>query len=526
MSFPPLPGDRPTERNASSRARTVFTLYHKLQSVIWPIGQLGICTSPKAYVVGNCLFGAVDLPYRCTKPAGVTTTSLPRANALQRLLPLTPAESVRSLAESVAIRRRRFAHVLLVSALLLCCAGTMTVPARASGTLSFSPTYISFGSVTEGTSKTVAVTITNTGPGNVSFSKASLVANDFSMSGIALPLTLSPRAHVIVYVKFAPLQATSYSGHILIESNATNSLVNYTISGSGILGTLVPTPSSANFGDVPEGTTNSQTIQLKNTGTTTETISGATLSASEFKSSCSLAYPIHLAAGASVNCTVKFTSSFTGSVTGSITFSSTATDKSLVVPLSATGVTATRSLSVTPTSLNFGNVIDGKSETLAVSLKNTGNSSVNVSGISVTGGNMTTSGGVSGATISPGQTATLDVTFAPTTVETVSGSVSVISNATNSPAKISLAAAGISSASHSATLSWNASTSSGIAGYCVYRAPKGSTTYARLNSAAISSTKYVDNSVVAGDTYSYAVTAVDTSGVESSYSSKVSVTIP
>jgi fibronectin type 3 domain-containing protein len=60
----------------------------------------------------------------------------------------------------------------------------------------------------------------------------------------------------------------------------------------------------------------------------------------------------------------------------------------------------------------------------------------------------------------------------------------------------------------------------------VYRAPKGSTTYARLNSAAISSTKYVDNSVVAGDTYSYAVTAVDTSGVESSYSSTVSVTIP
>ena len=402
----------------------------------------------------------------------------------------------------------------------------MTVPARASGTLSFSPTSISFGSVIEGTSKTVAVTITNTGTGNVSFSKVSLVANNFSMSGITLPLTLSPGARVIMYVKFAPLQATSYSGYILIGSNATNSLVNYTISGKGILGTLVPTPSGANFGNVPVGTTNSQTIQLKNTGTTTETISGATLSGSSEFRSCSLTYPIYLAAGASVNCTVKFTSSFTGSVTGSITFSSTATDKSLVVPLSATGVTATGSLSATPTSLNFGNVIDGKSETLAVNLKNTGNSSVKVSGISVTGANITTSGGVIGATISPGQTATLDVTFAPTTAETVSGSVSVVSNATNSPTKISLAAAGVSSTSHSATLSWAASTSSGIAGYYVYRAPEGSTTYARLNSAAISTTKYVDDSVVSGYSYSYAVTAVNTSGVQSSYSSTVSVTIP
>jgi hypothetical protein len=421
----------------------------------------------------------------------------------------------------------RRARLLLALALLLCCAGmTPNTALGAIGTLSFSPTAANFGNVTVGTTKTISVTITNIGTANVSFSKVSLVANMYSLSGITMPLTLSPGAHVTMAVKFAPLQTELITGYVVFGSNASNSLVDYQLSGTGVTGALTATPSSASFGSVPVGTTNSQTVQLKNTETTTVSISGATLSgSSEFKL-CSLTYPISLGAGQTVNCTVSFAASATGSVTGSVTFTSNATNKMLAVPLSAAGVTATRVLTAMPTSLNFGNVTMGSSEMLAVSLKNTGNSSVTVSGISVTGADITTTGGVSGATINPGQTATLKVTFSPKQAETVSGSVAVSSNATGSPTKISVAGVGVSSTAHLVTLAWTASTSSGIAGYNVYRATARGTTYVKLTSSLVSGTKYVDSSVVAGDTYTYVVTAVTTQGAESEYSTAVTAVVP
>src|SRR6202035_6028528 len=85
----------------------------------------------------------------------------------------------------------------------------------------------------------------------------------------------------------------------------------------------------------------------------------------------------------------------------------------LVIKISGAGIAATRTISATPTSLNFGSEAVGKSHLLTVNLKNTGNSGVTVSGISTSNTNFTTSGGVSGATLAAGQSATLDVSFDP-----------------------------------------------------------------------------------------------------------------
>ena len=83
--------------------------------------------------------------------------------------------------------------------------------------------------------------------------------------------------------------------------------------------------------------------------------------------------------------------------------------------------------------------------------------------------------------------------------------------------------------SHSVTLSWVASTSPNIAGYNVYRGtvslsgPFGPTP---VNSGLITSLSYVDGSVVAGTTYYYVATAVNTSGVQSGDSTPVAAIIP
>ena len=127
--------------------------------------------------------------------------------------------------------------------------------------------------------------------------------------------------------------------------------------------------------------------------------------------------------------------------------------------------------------------------------------------------------------LSPGQTATLAVSFDPSSAGSVTGSVSVASNASNSPDAIALSGTGVAPVSHSAILSWTASTSS-VMGYNSYFSTTSGGPYTKLTSSPDAVTSYTDSSVVAGQTYYFVVTAVDSSGDESAYSNEVSATIP
>jgi fibronectin type 3 domain-containing protein len=73
-------------------------------------------------------------------------------------------------------------------------------------------------------------------------------------------------------------------------------------------------------------------------------------------------------------------------------------------------------------------------------------------------------------------------------------------------------------------LSWNPSTSSGVVGYNVYRATSPSTTYAILANALV--LNYTDETVQAGTTYTYVVTAVNSTGEESVHSGSVTAVVP
>ncbi len=78
---------------------------------------------------------------------------------------------------------------------------------------------------------------------------------------------------------------------------------------------------------------------------------------------------------------------------------------------------------------------------------------------------------------------------------------------------------------HSATLSWTASTSS-VVGYNVYRATQSGGPYTMINAAPQPGTSYADLSVQAGQTYYYVLTAVDSSGTESVNSNEVTAVVP
>jgi len=80
-------------------------------------------------------------------------------------------------------------------------------------------------------------------------------------------------------------------------------------------------------------------------------------------------------------------------------------------------------------------------------------------------------------------------------------------------------------ANHVVDLNWNASTSTDVAGYNVYRSPDAST-WKKVNVSLVASTAYADSTVANGSTYYYFATAVDTSGHESTGTPAVEVVIP
>jgi hypothetical protein len=182
-------------------------------------------------------------------------------------------------------------------------------------------------------------------------------------------------------------------------------------------------------------------------------------------------------------------------------------------------------LNVNKTSLNFSSVNLGSSSNLPVVFTNGGNSNVTISNVTVSGAGYSATGIQSGQIVTPGQSATLTVTFAPAGTGLITGSVTVTSNATNSTPPVALSGTGVQAASHSVTLNWTASAST-VSGYNVYRSTVSGGPYTKLNSTLDVATTYVDTSVQAGLTYFYVVTSVDSSSVESVNSTEVSATIP
>jgi hypothetical protein len=190
-----------------------------------------------------------------------------------------------------------------------------------------------------------------------------------------------------------------------------------------------------------------------------------------------------------------------------------------------TVTTGTLLLNSSASSLAFGNVNVSSSATKSVTLTNAGNSDVTVSGVSVSGPGFNASGVSGGLILTPGQTAALTATFTPSAAGSMTGNVAVASNATNSPDAIALSGTGVAMVSHSAFLSWTASTST-VVGYNVYSSTTSGGPYTPLTSSPSVGTSYTDSTVQAGLTYYYVVTAVASGNVESVFSNEISGIIP
>ena len=367
--------------------------------------------------------------------------------------------------------------------------------------------------VTAGQTATFAVVAGGTAPLSYQWQKSGVSIAGATAANYTTPVTMTADSGSTFAVVVTNTAGTVTSAAATLTVNAAPVPV------------IQPSPTSLSFVNDPVGTTLSQALIIKNTGTATLTISQITATGPGFSVN-GFSLPLSVNAGQQTTVTVAFLPTTVNTVSGNISMASNAPTSPTSVPLSGTSVAAILTLGISPTTgLSFGNVTTGTSSpTQNVTITNTGNSNVTISQINLTGAGYSMTGGAPGM-LSPSQSITLVVAFSPTTTGVVNGSITIVSDATGSPAIVSLLGTGVPPVQHSAALTWNASTST-VAGYNVYRSTVSGTGYTKMNSSLVTGLTYTDSTVQSATTYYYVVTAVDSSGNESINSNEVSAPIP
>ena len=309
-----------------------------------------------------------------------------------------------------------------------------------TGSLSFNASTLDFGSVTAGSSKTLTVSATNTEAQSVTISSVALSTKYFSLTAPSLPVVIAAGQTVSLSVKFTPNAAGPFTGTVSVSSDASNTNSSLSLSGTGVaVGQLTLNPDSQDFGSLTVGSTQSQSVTLTNTGASSVTVSQAAVSGTGFKIS-GISTPLSLDASQSATFTVTFSPQATGTVDGAVTITSDASNPTLTMALSGTGISM-GTLGLSPTSLSFGSVTVGSKQTLSETVTNSGGSSVTITQIGISAG-FTLSGITTPLALAAGQSASFSVSFAPQTAGTVNGSITVTSTAVDSTLTIPLSGTG------------------------------------------------------------------------------------
>jgi hypothetical protein len=355
----------------------------------------------------------------------------------------------------------------LSACLMVALSGCGYSPSSSLTGLTASPGSVSFGSVPVGQTATTLVVLLNQTSSPIPVSQVSVSGQNFFVSGQGnAPITIAPGAVLNVEMGFTPNSSASYSGQFKVEGTKGLSLFVGKLSGQGISGdnsgqkqTAVLSTDTTNlaFGNLAVGSASMLPLTLRSTGSKPVTVSAATVTGSGF--SVSGSFPQTLNPGTSLALQVQFSPAQAGSSAGTLTLESDSAGGNVVVNLTGSGtattpVASTPQLTVSATTLVFGNVTVGSSSSQPVTLTSTGTAPVTITSGVLTGSAFSAPGTPFPITLNPNQSVTVDVVFDPSTAGPASGQMTLQSNSsTNSTAIIELSGTGTAAPSPQLTLS-------------------------------------------------------------------------
>ncbi len=355
-------------------------------------------------------------------------------------------------------------------------------------TLAFSPSSLSFGNVNVGSSTTKSFTITNSGTGSATITGDWVSSGSFHLSGITLPFTLAAGKSTTCTVSFSPSAASTLSATIAFVSNATNGSVNFVLTGTGVS---------------TSGLNQCHSFQLRIWQRSSGHHQLANHSAQEYwQSQSHHLFRKYLPDPASslpasprrsffrrARPVISLSASLPQPPAQSTAVSPSPAPHPTAIFPSLSAAPAHRRLVLSPPILPASALAmrPPAPPTPSPSASQTPATPASpFSSVSASGTGIGTSGSLANTTIASGQSAQFNVTFSPSKTGSVTGAVQIVSNAANSPTAISVTGTGVApTVQHTVALSWNASTSSNISGYYVYRSVGNTTSYSRVDSSPI-----------------------------------------
>jgi uncharacterized membrane protein len=304
---------------------------------------------------------------------------------------------------------------------------------------------VDFGNVETGQTRTASITLTNNGDADLTIDRISVSEGadvGFAIDGGPIEnVVLAPGDSLEVTVTVTPEVVGSLTGLFQVQSNANNEpVVERPLIGTG---TAVPlpvisvTPDQVNFGDVNMGDQVTADVQIENTGDADLIVTNVLITqgaASGFDVVGVPSAPPVLAPGVALTVTVVFAPAAPGPVTATLSVLSNASNGvERRVPLQGTGGGVSE-LTVSPLSIDFGNIAVGNSGTGEIRIENTGTAPLNVAPPVISGSTgefaVDTAGPV---VLEPGEVVVVTATFTPSQAGAANATVAISSNADETP---------------------------------------------------------------------------------------------
>ena len=205
-------------------------------------------------------------------------------------------------------------------------------------------------------SKSVSSTSIKVTPSSVSLvpgatQQFSAVVGGGSSSGLGLTWSATGGTVSTGGLYTAPTTPGTYTVQATSTANSSNSgSATVTVLGSTTTPQVLFAPAQLSFGTVAVNTTSTQTLQIKNAGAGTLTISNIDFTGDNVFAMIGTTFPFSIAAGKSASVPITFAPTAPGSFAASLAASSNASNSSQTVPISGTAAASTSSHSV---SLNW-----------------------------------------------------------------------------------------------------------------------------------------------------------------------------
>lgn len=312
-----------------------------------------------------------------------------------------------------------------------------------SSSVILSPSNLNFGTQNVGVvSSSQAITLTNGGASTLTISGITASGDFTETNTCSVPLIAGTNCAILVTYK--PSIVGTSVGALTISDDAPGSPQIVLLQGNGGANSpnLFPSTTSLAFGNQIVGVASSpQAVTITNNGGATLTISSVAASG-DFSQTNSCSAPLPKNTTCVINVTYK--PSAVGSSVGAITINDNAPGNPHSISLTGTGVSPVPAVTLTPTSLSFGNQPIGVVSTpQSVTITNSGTGTLTISSISASGDFAETDACT--APLPAGTNCVMNVTYKPSGAGASVGAITITDNAAGSPHTVHLTGTGVSS---------------------------------------------------------------------------------